>query len=453
MKIQRFSGEDVRQTIRKVRDTLGPDAVILSNARTDSGVEIVAAIEYDESLFGGAITNPYTESDRQDIGINSDTDIVKNNTNPSAGKKSTDKKTTQQAKLRKQAWEDVKYSRNIPETTSQETSAARSATQANQQTSSFKNAPDTAAINHMESEIKSLRSELMQQLSGMAWERETKFHPARARLVQRLISLGLSPSVAKNIASDVEQENDFDTMWRQALGVLSHRVPVLGEDLLRVGGIISLVGPTGVGKTTTIAKLASRYALKHGRDSVGLISTDDRRVAAQEQLRGYSRILGVPMRTVKDAASLNEALHSLRSRKFILIDTAGMSLHDEKLSEQLSYIKSGAKRVRMFLCLDASSQRSVLQQSIHAFGKVELDGCIVTKLDETTSLGGAMTVACDHHLPVSYYCDGQKIPDDIHIARAHNLVSRAVTIMQNSAKIQDASTTQTVSGMVAHAYG
>ena len=442
MKIQRFVASDVRQTIRKVREALGPDAVILSNKRVDSGVEIVAAVDYDESLFGGTVANPYSESYES--------------TQPEQENNAQGRIDEEYEKFRQQVWDDVKYSRNIPVS---EKDKVISPTSQNSNTAEADVAIETISnvsaesFSHMENEIKSLRGILMQQLSGLAWERETQFHPFRARLIQRLISLGLSPRIAKSIAADLNQETDFETMWRQALGVLSHKIPVLGDDLLRTGGIVAIVGPTGVGKTTTIAKLASRYALKHGRESVGLISTDNHRVAAQEQLRGYARILGVPMRTVNDAVSLNEALQSLRNRKFILIDTAGISLHDAKLSEQLGFIRDGAKQIRMFLCMDANSQRSVLQQSVNAFNKVQLDGCILTKLDETTSLGGTFAVAIEHNLPVAYYCDGQQIPEDLHIARAHNLVSRAVSIMQRSVAIHDETAAQTVSGIVAHAYG
>lgn len=450
MKIQRFVASDVRQTIRKVREALGPDAVILSNKRIDSGVEIVAAIDYDESLIGGTVANPYEANSYNDSPEAEKTTQQEKQAAPQAKQGYID---TSYDKLRQQAWEDVKYSRNIPQAKYKNQHQQSQQVTPAQAPAEPAPAIESNSMSHMENEIKSLRGVLMQQLSGLAWERETQFHPFRARLIQRMISLGLSPRIAKVIAADMNQETDFETMWRQALGVLSHQIPVVSDDILRVGGVVAVVGPTGVGKTTTIAKLASRYVLKHGRESVGLISADNHRVAAQEQLRGYARILGVPMRSVNDASSLTEALHSLRSRKFILIDTAGIGLHASNMEEQLGFIRDSGKQIRMFLCMDANSQRSVLQQSAKAYKKLNIDGCILTKLDETTSLGGTFAVAIEHHLPVAYYCDGQQIPEDLHIARAHNLVSRAVTIMQRSIAFHDEAAAQTVSGIVAHAYG
>ena len=447
MKVKRFQAEDVRTTIRKVRETLGPDAVILSNKRINGGVEIVAAIDYDESLMGGVIAEPHLEQDKS---AETETDIE----NPLASK------DTKYSNRRSQASDEVSYSRNIP---------PASSTTENHSASSNENKNFATENNFgkdlssMKNEIKSLRGLLLNQLSGMAWEAESKHHPSRTRLLQRLIALGISPVLSKQLCSTVDERKEFDVMWRDTLGSLSHQIPVIDNGVLQKGGVMALVGPTGVGKTTTIAKLAARYVLKHGKDSVGLITTDNFRVAAHEQLRSYARILGVPLRVATDKDELNDALYDLRNKKLVLIDTAGVSLHDSQLREQLDLLNSGSKSIHMFLALAANTQRSVLNDVVTTFKQSQLDGCILTKIDETTSLGGAISIAIEHDLPVSYYCDGQKVPDDLHIARAHNLVSKSVAIMQKitlsaqqalaDGKFDGQSIGLAVNGMVAHAHG
>ena len=445
MKITRFQAEDVRSTIRKVRETLGPDAVILSNKKVNGGVEIVAAIDYDESLMGGVVAQPSSGQ--------ASTETYEEK---AAKQKNV---TEQQSPTRQQAADDLRYSRNIPPQT-QTTAKAESysVAQANHVATTLSNQD----LSEMQNEIKSLRGLLLNQLSGMAWESESKHHPVRTRLLQRLIALGLSPVLAKKLCEKVDDTKEFDAIWRHALGVLSHELPIADKGILKTGGVMALVGPTGVGKTTTIAKLAARYVLEHGKESVGLITTDNFRVAAHEQLRSYARILGVPLRVATDKDELNDALYDLRNKKLVLIDTAGVSLHDSQLREQLDLLNSGAKTIHMFLALAANTQRSVLNDVVTTFKQSKLDGCILTKIDETTSLGGAVSIAIEHELPISYYCDGQKVPDDIHVARAHNLVSKSVAIMQRitmSAQqdlakgLSDQSMNLTVNGMVAHAHG
>lgn len=433
MKIKRFHAADVRQTIRKVRDTLGPDAVILSNRHVEDGIEIVAAIDYDESLLGGTIVQPYPEREQEQQQTDTDDDSTAF-TVPGS---------------RADALNDIKYSRNIPESVSRVRLQDPQPEQTHQIMPNYQ-----PALNDVQTEIKSLRGLLLNQLSGLSWETETKMHPLRSRLLQRLIALGLSPAVSKNLCKQIEENQDFDHMWRQSLGLLSHQLPVVSDEIIQTAGVVAIVGPTGVGKTTSIAKLAARYVLKHGRDSVGLISTDNFRVGAQDQLRSYARIMGVSMRVATDKPELNDALYSLRKQKLILIDTTGVSLHDKQLRSQLEMLTEGAKQIRIFLTLAVNSQRSVLNEVINTFETVNPDGCILTKLDETTSLGGALSVAIEHQLPISYYCDGQNVPEDLHIARPHNLVSRSVAIMQKVSMItQDRPIDMTINGMLAHANG
>jgi flagellar biosynthesis protein FlhF len=419
MKIKRFTGPDMRQTIRQVRDTLGPDAVILSNRKLDQGVEVVAAIDYDESLIG-----TFAGGAEHDMAQRSEREID-----------------------RKAVWDDVRYGRNIPEAPSAPPTPP-AATAAEVKLS------EEPAFVAMQAELKSLRGLLVHQLSGMAWENETKYHPLRARLLQRLIALGLSPNLSRNITQQVDEQDDIDHNWRMALGELAHRLPVQGDDILDHKGVVAIVGATGVGKTTTVAKLAARYILRHGPKRVALITTDNYRVAAHEQLRSYARIMGAPMRVAADLDSLQDALAKFHDKELILIDTAGMSQRDMRLNEQFALLNQSGHPVSVYLTLAVNHQRAVLHDVVRAFKSVNLAGCILTKLDETTSLGGGLSVAAEQQLPIAYISDGQQVPEDLHPARSHALISRAVAIMREVGigSKQDP-ISQDIGGRAAHANG
>ena len=430
MKIKRFTGSDMRQAIRNVRDALGADAVILSNSITADGVEVVAAIDYDESLLGSNETasgTPSFEGDEQEL-------------------------------KRDAIWDDVRYGRGIPasaqtaENTS--TSMQKQSASAPIQQKTYK-LNDDESFKEMQSEIKSLRGLLVNQLSGLAWENETRYHPIRARILQRLIALGLSPTLARSITEQLQESDDIDHNWRMALGILAHQLPVLDDAILNTRkNVIAIVGATGVGKTTTVAKIAARYILRHGKGRVGLITTDNYRVAAHEQLRSYARIMGAPMRVASDVESLQDALAAFHDKDLVIIDTAGMSQRDMRLNEQFNLLKDCGHDVKVFLALAANNQRGVLTDVERAFKAVPLSGCILTKVDETTSLGGGLSVAIEHKLPIAYISDGQQVPEDLHPARAHALVSRSVAIMQDvGIGAKDDPVSQMIGGMVAHAHG
>ena len=453
MKIKRFVADDMRTALRKVSDTLGPDAVILSNNRIDEGIEVVAAIDYDESLINEPEKTSTTK--KPNPFIQDDEELSRAHIDQ---------------RNREAALDDMRYARNIPVSEAVSKPVAKRRFDTNNSGKTFKASPtfpakeqnnehlwtEEPAFMEMQSELKSLRGLLVNQLSGLSWGNEVQYHPLRSRLLQRLMSLGLSPKLAKDIAANVNEEKDFDHNWRLALGELSHRIPVGENEIIEQGGVVALVGATGVGKTTTIAKLAARYTLKHGPHRVALITTDNYRVAAHEQLRSYARIMGVPMRIAGDSDSLREAIDCLQDKELILIDTAGMSQRDMELNKQLAMFQAdGLPEIKTYLTLATNCQRGVLSETGDKFKEMNLTGCILTKVDETISMGGALTVAIENDLPVSYFCDGQQVPEDIHLARAHSIVSRSVAVMQHMASTNgyDEATSLTIGGMVANGNG
>lgn len=377
MKIKRFHAIDVRQAIKEVRDVLGPDAVILSNTRVDGGIEIVAATDYDETQFkrpSPTMAEPAKQDTKVEI-------------NPSPSR------ATVAPAARPEPAQNV---------WSQEPTLVQ-----------------------MRKEIASMKDMLQSQLSDLAWKDMERINPTQVQLLHRYLAMGIQVELAKKIVAQSRQQDDLETAWRQSLGTLARSLPVQEENFLETGGIVSLIGSTGVGKTTTVAKMAARCALKHGAKNVGLITTDCFRVGGQEQLRTYARILGVPVRVARTHDELAHALDELLDRRFILIDTAGMNQRDMQLSEKFSLLKNQSPRIKNYLTLSATTQTNVLNDTINAFSHLELSGCILTKTDEANSLGGAISAMIRHHLPLAYLCNGQQVPEDFSLARPATLIKEA----------------------------
>ena len=197
---------------------------------------------------------------------------------------------------------------------------------------------------------------------------------------------------------------------------------------LEQGGVFALLGPTGVGKTTTVAKLAARFAISHGSEHVALVTTDSYRIGAHEQLRSFARIIDIPMRVANDEGELSLSLEHFYDRRLVLIDTAGMSQRDVRFAEQAAHMRRGSPRVRNYLVLSATTQFTGLREAVQAFGQAPIDGCVITKLDECTSLGAVLTVLLEHDMPAAYVADGQRVPEDVAPAEADTLVARAVAL-------------------------
>lgn len=394
MKIKRYFAADMRQAIRLVREEQGPDAVILSNRKVNGGVEIVAAVDYDEALVQRmAGEAPRTERYAA----------------PPASAAALPPPSTAESQRPPLAMGALRPSSPSKIVWTQD-----------------------PALVAMRQEIKTLRGMLESQLTGFAWREQAMRHPARAKLLQRLLQLGLAPLLCRELADQVPYEGDHEHHWRHALGLLARRVRVTKDDILERGGIIALVGPTGVGKTTTAAKLAARFILRHGADRVALITTDGFRIGAHQQLRTFGRLLGVAVHAANDAAELRILLEGMRDKQLVLIDTAGMSQRDVRLSEQLALLHSGAPQVRNYLVLSATAQRAALEETVRAFRNARIAGCILTKLDETVKLGEVLSVVVQQPLAVAYTSDGQCVPEDLQPARANKLVSGSVALMRKN---------------------
>ena len=466
MKIKRFVASDMRQAMREVREEQGPDAVILSTRRLDDGIEIIAAVDYDEALVREAARHGAPLP-----GIRPETPVVapappKPERTPlltrakqaiaaahapaavapgipqapqvaaPARIESRDAPRTD-APLRDISVAQERAARPEPqqpyETAAQPVPPAPRVEPAPIQSMLERAAQDSA---RMRAELGDLRSMLETQLSSLAWNDMERRHPLRARILRDLTRLGIEADVARKLIDELPDQISAEQARYLPLGVLSRSLAVSGRDLAATGGVIALVGPTGVGKTTTIAKLAARAVLRHGAGQVALISTDNYRIGAAAQLEHYGRLLGVRVFPAHDAVSLRQVLTSLSGRQAVLVDTAGVAGNDPRLQQQMELLHD-AGDVRVCVAMAANTQAQALDATIRAYLPLKPQACILTKLDETPNLGGALSTLIRHHLPLDYVTDGQRVPEDIAAADARALVCRAAQALKTSGNTED----------------
>ncbi len=288
-------------------------------------------------------------------------------------------------------------------------------------------------LESMREEMMSIRRLLEHQVSGLMWQEVERREPLRAMLIKRLERMGLSSELADQLACYIPEDTPPAQAWKALLGLVSDQIVVTKSDILKKGGVVALLGPTGVGKTTTIAKLAARAAMEYGADNVALVTTDTFRIGAHEQLAIYGRIMGCPVRIAKDSEQLAEIIYQLRNRRLVLVDTAGMGQRDVRLSEQLdTLMQDSGEVINSYLVLPATAQRKVLQETIDHFKRIPLSGCILTKLDESLSLGEFISVVVQNALPLAYIANGQRVPEDIVIAQPKYVVAKANELLEKS---------------------
>jgi flagellar biosynthesis protein FlhF len=483
MKIKRYYAKDMRSALNQVKEELGPDAVIMSNKKTATGIEIVAAVDNDSvasaaketaaqianqpqqamSAYQGAVEENNGESkvasSLQEL-LSRQAQINEQRQTPSEASlpepaQAQAQTMSQKAESEFEQWLNKARSTVIEQDAQAQTEEIQPSTAASsvstqvadvEQSQAKSMLNDSKVVNgnfdrelaSLKSEMNSIKELLEHQVSELMWQDMERKSPIKAMMIAKLKEMGLSSHVSEHLthflSDDVGQEN----AWPQMLDLLTQQLDTTSNEIITRGGVYSLVGPTGVGKTTTIAKLAARYAQIHGADTVGLISTDSFRIGALEQLATYAKILGCPLKQAKNTEELSEAIYQLRNKKLVLIDTAGMSQRDLKLTERLNTLLTKSRvRIKNYLVLSATAQMSVLQESVQHFKSIPLSGCVFTKIDESLSLGELISVAIHNRLPIGYLTNGQRVPEDIRVANGEKIVQKANQLFELKQKIRN----------------
>ena len=469
MSAKRFIAADMTRALEMVRQQLGPDAVIMSSRRVKQGIEILAALEPESGkpeispadVYVDGVDTPMGSDDswQQTLATEkaiSDSKIVESVSRQVAPEVSV----IRQAETTDAIGQEIEKARERMLTSkkaeliyerAQQKQAEAEQNERQALAASTQNQASTSVMEEFESKVlrerkeqqqfKALQTELADlrimleaQLAGLSVD-DRQTSPMHSVIYQRLEKMGVSRFVAESVVEQLDAGSTAQESWRESLAILSQALPVNGADLVMEGGMFAFVGATGVGKTTTIAKLAARYVVEHGEHSVTLVTTDTYRIAAQEQLRSLGRILNVQVKVVNDVEDLPMVLSSLKSCPLVLVDTAGFRHGDEQSVQQIEVLNR-IENLKTLLVLSSTTQLQMMKASVHAHSGVNLSGCVITKLDEAVNLGESLSLPIEHRLPVVYTTDGQAIPADIDVAKSYNLVSKAVALHRDQQRFE-----------------
>ncbi len=466
MNVRKFIASNARDALRKVKETLGPDAIILSNRGVGDTVEIMAVAARDMAAIvpGGSYERPAAPAPAPAY------TMPPVETRPVSGFASAPGPFTASAASRDITDEQDDYTVRLSAAMRTRASTPSPATPANAGSNTgtgtlsrpeiptdgrgavrpdiarpapprpaVRNEPDamrspppsavtvSAAVVPAEvmEEVRALRKLVEQHLAGFAWGETARRQPVKTEILRHMLDAGFSPQFSRDLLAGLPTQFDARQALAWVKSAADRFLITLGTDLdiIDRGGVFALIGPTGVGKTTTTAKLAARCVLRHGASKLALVTTDGYRIGAHEQLRIYGRILGVPVHLVKNGDDLRQTLADLAHKHVVLIDTMGMSQRDRQVAEQIGMLTDCG--VHRLLLLAATGRGDTLDDVVRAYDGPGLAGCVLTKVDEAASLATALDVIMRHGLKLHYVSNGQRVPEDLHLPNRPYLLHRA----------------------------
>ena len=478
MKVRRFIAPTARDCLRKVKDELGTDAIVVSNKPVTGGVEIMAmSADSFEALSHQTAPRPASSDsapksgpmkseahatpagasvDRPRAAIPARGTVV-------AGVAEEDYTVSLSSQARKQpaihpSWQEVASAKTSGRTAAGKSDSSRlrplptraeadpevlseaqvSATLKGvlKESGNFPGEPASgpatqaqSQVSQMVDEMKTIKMLLERQLAGFAWGDMAREAPTRALAMAEMLDAGFSGQLARKLCQEMPANLSIEDGRKWLKSAINRRLRTLGNDsdIIERGGVYALVGPTGVGKTTTTAKLAARCVVRYGADKIALLTTDGYRIGAHEQLRIYGRILGVPVHVVRDGDDLRHTLADLKDKHMVLIDTVGMSQRDRMVAEQAAMLMR-AGEVNRLLLLNATSRGDTLDDVVRAYAGEDLAGCILSKVDESVSIAPALDAVVRHGLLLCYIANGQRVPEDLHLPNRNYLMHRALKL-------------------------
>lgn len=429
MTVKRFVAETAREALRRVKEDLGPDAIVVSNKPVAGGVEITA-MSADSLDAIAARPSSVVPSQRAAASMPNDDDYTVSLSTKARAQKSF-QPWQPPAYQSEAAEEDRPRLRPLPSRPAASVPSAAQVEAGLRQAMAGADATlppvdNDERVSLLMSEMQAIKSLLERQLAGFAWQDLSRQAPEKALLFSEMLESGFSGLLSRRLVEDMPDNlaAQDGRKWMAAAINRRLRTATAENDIIDRGGVFALVGPTGVGKTTTTAKLAARCVVRYGANRLALLTTDGYRIGAHEQLRIYGRILGVPVHVVRDSEDLRRTLADLRDKHLVLIDTVGMSQRDRMVAEQAAML-SRAGEVHRLLLLNATARGDTLDDVIRAYAGEDLSGCILSKVDEAPSLAPAIDALVRHGLLLTYVANGQRVPEDLHLPNRNYLLHRA----------------------------
>jgi len=473
MNVKKFTAATSREALRKVREALGPDAVILSNRPVDGVVEILALDNDDVASLASPSAASDMDAPRPQLHVDTQPEpsvraqvsrqfdeAMAARFDAASAARSFDAAPAARAFQAAPAFQEAAPIRRAPEplhamdepapqtyanrrATAPEAPAFDMAAMTAMMSAAVAQAKESAAaeMHGMMSELRAMRGMMETQLSELSWGSTQQREPNKAMVLREMLGAGFSASLSRYLIDKMPAGKNAAESMRWIKTVLARNLTTMANEdaILDRGGVFALVGPTGVGKTTTTAKLAARCVMRHGPEKLALITTDAYRIGGHEQLRIYGKILGVMVHSVKDEADLRIALKELRNKHTVLIDTIGMSQRDQMVTEQVAMLTDSGANVQRLLCLNATATNETLNEVVRAYQGSGLAGCIMTKMDEAASIGNVLDVMIRQKLNLHYISNGQRVPEDLHLADRAMLVDRAFRGKRDAAaQLEDA---------------
>ena len=448
MRIIRHTAPDTRQALRGIREQLGDDAVILSSKRTPEGVEVTAAVDFDAARLESASVPlepapaparaASRAAERHSAPARKAAPQPTPQPTPQPAAAATPAPAAAPALARPLTPVRPKAAPQRPVSATPLAPKAPPPAASPRLASAAPAGPaQAAALDSVNHELRIMRRMLESQLEQLAWSERTRRTPVIAEMLRELAEMGITHELAARLAEQLPEGVDLASARRFAITGLSQYLQTTGPRWQEDGGRVALLGATGAGKTTTLAKLAVRWVLRHGARDLALVAADSVRIGAQDQLQSLGQLLGVPVYAPDGFAGLGVLLAQLSRYRLVLIDTPGTSVRDPQLAARLTVLANSASRLESALVLPANTQAGAIEEAVRRFAPANPGCCLLTKVDEATSLGGLLSVLIRHRMSVAYVSGGQRVPEDLQPARALDLVSQAVQLARSTEATAD----------------